>query len=110
MKPDEILEQMANTFRERGKLYKQNYIELGSVFTAIFPNGLTLTTPEEFNRFALFLQIISKATRLANMNLQHQDSAHDMGVYAAILESVITAKEPVTPFTKSADELAQGAS
>jgi hypothetical protein len=35
------------------------------------------------------VQIVSKATRLANLNLQHQDSIHDLGVYTAMLESLL---------------------
>jgi hypothetical protein len=32
---------------------------------------------------------IIDGTRLANLNLQHQDSIHDLGVYAAMLEPIL---------------------
>jgi hypothetical protein len=51
----------------------------------IFPHGLTLDTEEDFNRFSIFIQVVSKATRYGQ-NLAkkkgHRDSLEDMAVYA----------------------------
>ncbi len=88
-KPDEILESMAETFRERGKIYGDNYLRIGNVLLQLFPEGITLSTPAEHNRYHLFMMIIVKLTRLAAADLQHIDSAHDLSVYGAMLESVL---------------------
>lgn len=54
----------------------------------IFPNGLMLVSEEDFNRFCIFVQVVSKATRygqnMANRK-GHKDSLDDMSVYAAML-------------------------
>ena len=88
MTPDKILDQMAATFRERNSIYGNNYINFGHIMLGLFPNGLTIKTPQEWIRLGLFVQIMSKNTRYAeNFVKGHLDSIHDLGVYAAILES-----------------------
>lgn len=86
--PAALLEEMAETFRERGEMYKNNYRQIGAVMAALYPDGITLKTIDEHNRFHLFLMMQIKMTRLVNMNLHHQDSCHDIGVYSAMLESL----------------------
>ena len=89
MTPAETLDAMARTFRERGKTYGDNYRRIGQVMAALFPDGVTLRTPEEFLEWSLFDLLVVKLTRLAVTDLRHIDSIHDIGVYAAMLESVI---------------------
>lgn len=49
----------------------------------IFPKGLVLDTAEDFNRFCLYVQVISKATRYGqSFKKGHRDSMEDMAVYA----------------------------
>lgn len=86
--PDDILMEMAKTYRERSKMYKNNYKQIGAVMAALYPDGIMLKTEDECNRFHLFLIMLIKITRLVNMNLNHQDSCHDIGVYAAMLKSL----------------------
>lgn len=92
MKPDKVLEKMAETFRERHKIYGDNYLMIGRVMKAFFPNGAQITTTEDWNRFHLFFMIVQKITRVACTKLNHKDSAHDIGVYAAMLESLLEEK------------------
>jgi hypothetical protein len=87
--PD-ILAKAAETFRERNALYGNNYVQFGPIAAAMFPEGLTLKSAEDFARFGVFVQALSKFTRYA-ANLQdggHRDSAHDMAVYGAMLEEL----------------------
>jgi len=56
---------------------------------AMFPDGVVLKTPEDHNKWHLFLMAMVKATRLANTNLQHEDSAHDASVYMAMLDGML---------------------
>ena len=77
---------MAKTFKERGEIYGDNYKQIHAVITAMVPDGC-LT--EDWNKFHPFFMIIVKLTRLANSNLEHKDSVHDIGVYAAMWESLL---------------------
>jgi hypothetical protein len=85
----EILEEMANTYRERNAVYGDNYKRVGDVMKALFPNGVAINTAAQFNVWHLFELIVVKMTRFANSGLSHQDSIHDLGVYAAMVESLI---------------------
>lgn len=92
MRAPENLEAGAKTFRERNAIYGDNYLEFGKVCSAMFPNGLHIGAGDHksFSRLGIFIQCISKLTRYAG-NLEpggHQDSAHDLMVYAAMLEEV----------------------
>lgn len=86
----ELLRACATTYEERNKLYGDNYKKFGRVMEAMFPNGLTLNTTQDFNRYGIFVQCASKLMRYAeNLNKGgHQDSAHDLSVYAAMLEEL----------------------
>lgn len=83
----QALADLGALFEERNALYKNNYFHFGEVLTGMFPEGLTLKTAEEFNRFALFLQIVHKSTRYANAMLSggHADSCDDTSVYSQML-------------------------
>lgn len=89
-----ILRACADTFEERSKLWGDSYKEAGAVMRALLPNGIELDTAEDWSRFLVFCHVINKVKRYAE-NLSrggHQDSAHDLVVYAAMLEE-LTAKE-----------------
>lgn len=85
----DILAEMADTFRERNKVYGDNYKRVGDVMSALFPEGVMLVTPEDFNVWHLFELMVVKMTRFANSDLTHEDSIHDLAVYAAMVESLI---------------------
>lgn len=81
----ERLTKLGNLYKERNKLYKDNYKRFGDVLIAMFPDGIHLTTAEEMNRFALFLQLVHKLTRYARSIKPHADSLDDLTVYAQML-------------------------
>jgi len=83
-----ILKAGAKTFEERGKVYGKNYVTFGHVGKALWPDGVKLETPEDFIRHGILIQCLSKLTRYANNPKGHKDSAHDLMVYAAMLEEV----------------------
>jgi hypothetical protein len=87
--PDKALEAAAETFRERGKTYGDNWMLIGAVMDAIFPDGYKAPSVNSWNRFHLWFLILVKMTRLAVTDFRHKDSAHDITVYAAMLESLI---------------------
>lgn len=84
------LMEAANTYEQRNALYGDSYLVFGQVMAAMLPSGIELSGERAFNRFGVLVQCVSKLTRYA-ANLQaggHQDSAHDLCVYAAMLESL----------------------
>jgi len=85
----EILDDMKNTFEHRGSLYKDNFTRIGYVLEALFPEGITIKTPDEHNRWHLYLMMLVKITRLACTDITHRDSAHDCAVYSTMLESIM---------------------
>ena len=87
--PD-ILRSNAQTYEERNKLYGDNYKKFGHVMQVVFPQGIPCSSVEDFNRLGIFIQCLSKLMRYAeNMDKGgHQDSAHDLSVYAAMLEEL----------------------
>lgn len=89
----DILAEMADTFRERNKVYGDNYKRVGAVMMALFPQGMSLTSAEDFNKWHLFELMVVKLTRFANSGLTHQDSIHDLAVYAAMVESIINQEQ-----------------
>lgn len=87
----EILMAAAKTFQERNATYGDNYLHFGSVMRGLFPRGLpTPRSEEDWNRLGLFVQCVTKLTRYAQSLERggHVDSAHDLSVYAAMLQSV----------------------
>jgi len=83
------LNETANIYRERNKLYKDNYKRIGAIFTELFPYGLRLDSEYDFNRFAIFNHILNKVTRYA-MTWQegHIDSLDDIAVYVMMLKEL----------------------
>ena len=46
----QILEEMANTFRERNRVYGDNYKNVGEVMVALFPKGVNLNSNDDCNQ------------------------------------------------------------
>lgn len=83
------LEAMAATFRERNKIYGDNFVRVGNAMHAMFPAGLTINSPADWTRLYFFMLQLVKASRYAT-NFEtggHADSVHDAAVYAALLEA-----------------------
>lgn len=84
----DILEKMAETFRERNAQYKDNAIMVGEVMAALFPHGVTITDPNDHHVYHLFELLVVKLTRFVKSGLTHTDSIHDAAVYAAMIENI----------------------
>lgn len=87
--PD-FMEEGAETFRERNKLYGNSYHTHGNIMTALFPDGVELKTVADFNRFGIINMKAAKLVRYCN-NFDaggHADSIHDDGVYSFMLEEL----------------------
>jgi len=84
----DILQDAANTFRERNAVYKDNYKQIAQLVKVFFPNGVPpeLVVRDQWHLFELMLV---KLSRFAISELTHQDSIRDTAVYAAMIESII---------------------
>lgn len=83
-----ILDEMADTFRQRNAVYGDNYRMVGRMMAVLFPKGVP---PEVLHsdQFHLFELKLVKLSRFAISGLTHQDSIHDDGVYSAMIESIV---------------------
>jgi len=78
------------TFEEKSDKYGNMYKVKGEVMSIIFPDGVKLKTPEDFNRYTYLSAVIAKMMRYAAQfeNGGHYDSAHDAIVFAAMLNGI----------------------
>lgn len=83
----ERLNNSGNLFRQRGNVYKDNYLHLGKILNAMFPDGIILNNEIMFNRMAMLIMIITKCGRYANtLHLEgHRDSMDDIAVYSQMI-------------------------
>lgn len=79
---------MAETSRKRGEVYGENYLMMGPIMKAFFPEGVT-TAAVHSDAFHMFVIILHKLARFSVTGLTHRDSIHDAAVYAAMIESVL---------------------
>lgn len=84
-----IFKESLETIIEREALYGSGSGDLGSALEALFSEGVTLETAEDFARFHDFQQIVAKLNRYAKSFSDggHLDSIHDAGNYAKLLEA-----------------------
>lgn len=84
----QALSDLGQLYAERNALYKDNYKHFGKTMMGLFPNGLSLETEYEFNRFCLFMQVVHKMSRYSHSlkNGGHVDSIDDATVYLQMLQ------------------------
>lgn len=76
---------MMRTAAERREEYGDNWRVTGCVLCALFPAGLSMADATAMNQFAVIVQIVNKLARYCASGMSHEDSAHDIGPYAAQL-------------------------
>ena len=89
----EELKKMAETFEERQSIYGDNYKQFGYIFDHLMkldPTGGLPESPTDYARLGVLVQIVGKLTRYcANFSKGgHEDSLHDLSVYAAMLQDL----------------------
>lgn len=87
--PD-ALTALGDLYRERNKLYGDNYKNIGKAYEAMFPKGVTLKTADDFNRFCCFVWTFGKVSRYAEQFDKggHHDSLDDIAVYSQMLQEL----------------------
>jgi len=93
IKADKVLEQMAQTFREKNTLYGDNYLTVGKVMKDLFPDGITLETEYDHILFHWINWMVGKLSRFVNTGMIDRNSIHDLAVYAAMIEDFIITNE-----------------
>lgn len=85
-----MLRESADTFDQRNALYGDNYKRFGPIVDALFPAGVHLCGPDDFRRFGVLVQVISKLSRYcANFAAGgHDDSLLDLSTYSAMLREL----------------------
>jgi len=84
----DILGEMAETYRERNAVYGDNFKRVAKLVDVLFPDGVPskLVSNDQWHLFEL---VLVKLSRYAISNLSHEDSIHDLAVYAAMCESIL---------------------
>lgn len=84
------LKKLGEIYESRQPVYGDDYKHAGDMYAAMFPRGLTLSTPEEFNRMSLFVHLCAKLARYAqgDMKKGHADSLDDVSVYSQMMREV----------------------
>lgn len=88
----DVLAEMAETFRERNKVYGSNFRMVAPLVKILWPDGVPRHVIED-DSWHLFELILVKLSRFAISNLSHQDSIHDTAVYAAMIEANLLEKQ-----------------
>ena len=96
MKAGDALKAATDTYAQRNQVYADNYIRLGRVMHEMFPKGLTVQTPKEWQRLYALMMIQVKQTRYAAQwrNGGHSDSSIDTVVYAALQKEIDDSADP----------------
>ena len=80
----------AELYQQRNRVYGDTYKEFGRLLTALHPSGITLQSETDFNRFGVYMQVLSKIKRYS-VNFEnggHVDSLKDLAVYATMLQEL----------------------
>jgi len=86
--PDQILKELSDLYLEKNKEYGDAWKRQGEVLHALYPEGITLSCPDDYLRFHLMVQIVIKTNRIAT-DKNHKDSPRDLAVFCAMLASVM---------------------
>ena len=85
----ELMEDAICLFTERNLAYGESYRRFGPIMKALFPNGVTITTADDWNRMGVFFHIVDKLSRYSrDHKTGHIDSMKDIGVYSTILQQL----------------------
>ncbi len=88
MRADEILKKCAEIYNEKGKEYGHTYEDFGKIVMAYFPDGLSIKTEKEANKFGVFFMMMHKMMRIISSKFNSKDSMIDLSVYSALLKEI----------------------
>jgi len=87
LKPDQALHKLALLYQLKNSLYGDSYKQAGKILAAIFDDGIEIESEKDFNRFCIYVHIITKLLRYSNNFFKEPDPDHmkDIAVYATML-------------------------
>lgn len=96
VKANKLLETSADLFKTKNAEHGDAYLKIGYVLESMFPNGLTLKTHHDFNKFTTLVQMLYKITRMCNTCFGEKETIHDsvfdsprdLSVYGAIFGEI----------------------
>ena len=88
-----MMVEMTETFLERNRTYGDNYLLLGKLMAALYPEGITLKTEDDFIRYHWIDWALGKLTRWVRTGMKHDDSIKDAAVYLTMLAAWSRAHE-----------------
>jgi len=85
----DVLKLAERTYKERNRSYHDNFVRLGNAMHSMFPDGLTMQSPDDWTRLYFFMANQVKMSRYATNWYEggHKDSSVDAAVYAAMLHA-----------------------
>lgn len=81
------LEEAIKTNRARHEVYGDSVAVHARLLMTLFPNGIKLDTQRDAERSVMLFMITAKLARYCQ-SIPHADSAHDLGIYALMLEAL----------------------
>ena len=77
VKADKLLETAADLFKTKNAEHGDAYLKIGYMLEQAFPDGVTLKTHHDFNKFTTLVQMFYKITRLCNTCFGEKETIHD---------------------------------
>ena len=86
----DLMRKAIETFEARSSYGPADFKKQGEIMHALFPAGMQTLTVEQCSRFVVLSIIVTKLCRYAEHahDNGHDDSIHDIGVYAFILQAM----------------------
>jgi hypothetical protein len=96
VKADKLLETSSELFKTKNAEHGDAYLKIGYMLENAFPDGVTLKTHHDFNKFTTLVQMFYKITRMCNTCFGEKDTIHDsifdsprdLSVYGAIFGEI----------------------
>jgi hypothetical protein len=87
--PDMLME-AAKLYRQKNIMYGSSYKKTGELLKKLFPDGMTLKTASDYNRFSILTLIVGKIARYINCweGGNDEDTMTDLAVYAIMLQEL----------------------
>jgi hypothetical protein len=83
-----LLAAAAELYAEKNRVYGDNYLHFGHIMSGLYPEGVELTTEQDWTRMGIILNLVTCLSRYCHAPRGHVDSARDLTVYAAMLQEL----------------------
>jgi hypothetical protein len=88
-----VFVEAAETFKMRDEVYGSAYLKQGEIMQCLFPLGMLIKGEQSFQKMFCLEMIVNKLVRFVQSDMTHEDSMHDLMVYACMLCSLLSDRE-----------------